>query len=616
MRTRIVEIDIDSSSLRILKYKQYDHNNLLKVIVKENKQFVDLSNYTIRAFFEFPNGNTLQRNATLVDGEINILLESIVLQYCGKTSLEIVLSNGKEIVSTFTIYLDVEKSIDRNTPIEGDPMWDIIKDGLANVDGKVDKEEFDETLENYYTKAEVDKKIIDITTGGSINLDGFATKEDIPTKLSDLENDSNFLTSIPSEYITDKELEDRLKNIEVDANVDLSNYVTKNELNNKVDKIEGKGLSTNDYTNEDKSKLNSIEKNANNYIHPSTHDVDMIKGVSTVAKSGDYNDLINTPNIPNKVSQLENDSNFLTSIPNEYVTESELSSKNYVSESFVTNKIAEAQLGGESGTVDLSGYATKDDLNDKADNLFKSDMLTVSALGGISAGTDLNNLSMQEVLTKLLYPYVSPTVSSSIVYSPTGGIYEFGQTVTVTQIKATVTKKSENITSVDFYKNGSLENSIKTSVSNGGTFTYTFNNAISITTSISNSYFQAKVVDASGKAVSANTSALNFYYPYYYGVVGANEDINENLIKGLTKQVVAKGNKTYSFSPNYQRIIIAYPKSYGVLKSILDPNGFEQLSSFTRLEMSIVGLDKTSQNYYVYVNDASTNTNFKMTFQY
>ena len=63
-------------------------------------------------------------------------------------------------------------------------------------------------------------------------------------------------------------------------------------------------------------------------------------------------------------------------------------------------------------------------------------------------------------------------------------------------------------------------------------------------------------------------------------------------------------------------MVIAYPKSYGVLSSILDPNGFEQLSSFTCLEKSIVGLDGTSQQYYVYVNDASTNTNFKMSFYY
>lgn len=32
----------------------------------------------------------------------------------------------------------------------------------------------------------------------------------------------------------------------------------KMEIDNKVDKVEGKGLSTNDFTNEDKEKLNSI----------------------------------------------------------------------------------------------------------------------------------------------------------------------------------------------------------------------------------------------------------------------------------------------------------------------------------------------------------------------
>ena len=35
-----------------------------------------------------------------------------------------------------------------------------------------------------------------------------------------------------------------------------------------MDKINGKGLSTNDYTTEEKNKLNGIEENANNYSLP------------------------------------------------------------------------------------------------------------------------------------------------------------------------------------------------------------------------------------------------------------------------------------------------------------------------------------------------------------
>lgn len=41
---------------------------------------------------------------------------------------------------------------------------------------------------------------------------------------------------------------------------------------NKVDKVVGKGLSTNDYTNDEKQKLNSLA----NYIHPETHLASMI----------------------------------------------------------------------------------------------------------------------------------------------------------------------------------------------------------------------------------------------------------------------------------------------------------------------------------------------------
>ena len=42
-------------------------------------------------------------------------------------------------------------------------------------------------------------------------------------------------------------------------------------LLNKVDKVAGKGLSTEDYTSTEKTKLSGIAENANNYAHPATH---------------------------------------------------------------------------------------------------------------------------------------------------------------------------------------------------------------------------------------------------------------------------------------------------------------------------------------------------------
>lgn len=50
----------------------------------------------------------------------------------------------------------------------------------------------------------------------------------------------------------------------------------KNTLDNKVDKISGKDLSTNDYTTTEKNKLGGIETGANKYTHPSTHPASMI----------------------------------------------------------------------------------------------------------------------------------------------------------------------------------------------------------------------------------------------------------------------------------------------------------------------------------------------------
>lgn len=41
-----------------------------------------------------------------------------------------------------------------------------------------------------------------------------------------------------------------------------------NKFKTKVDKVEGKGLSTNDYTTDEKNKLSGIEANANKYEHP------------------------------------------------------------------------------------------------------------------------------------------------------------------------------------------------------------------------------------------------------------------------------------------------------------------------------------------------------------
>ena len=49
--------------------------------------------------------------------------------------------------------------------------------------------------------------------------------------------------------------------------------------------------------------------------------------LANVATSGSYADLSDTPNIPTKVSELENDNGYLTAVPSTYVTEEELATE-------------------------------------------------------------------------------------------------------------------------------------------------------------------------------------------------------------------------------------------------------------------------------------------------
>lgn len=58
------------------------------------------------------------------------------------------------------------------------------------------------------------------------------------------------------------------ENISGDSEQNLEIQQIKNQLNNKVDKVSGKQLSTNDYTTAEKQKLSGIANNANNYVLP------------------------------------------------------------------------------------------------------------------------------------------------------------------------------------------------------------------------------------------------------------------------------------------------------------------------------------------------------------
>lgn len=118
----------------------------------------------------------------------------------------------------------------------------------------------------------------------NVVLSGNKTTSDlginIPTKTSDLTNDSNFVAD--ANYI-------HTDNNYTNADKTIVNGVT-SALNGKVDKVNGKGLSTNDYTNTDKTIVDGVTSALASKVDSSD--------LASVATSGDYDDLNNKPSIP------------------------------------------------------------------------------------------------------------------------------------------------------------------------------------------------------------------------------------------------------------------------------------------------------------------------------
>ena len=170
----------------------------------------------------------------------------------------------------------------------------------------------------------------------------------------------------------------------MNGKIDISQYATKDELSSAVSSIDLSGYAL-------KGEIPSLDGYAK------TTDIPSVEGLATksyvdeniakVATSGDIDlsnyvtkDTVYTkaqtdaliPSVPSKVSQLENDSNYLSSIPEEYVTDTELNAKGYLTEH---QDLSTYALKTEIPTVpSLDGYATTEYVNNAIANVPTTDL--------------------------------------------------------------------------------------------------------------------------------------------------------------------------------------------------------------------------------------------------
>lgn len=229
-----------------------------------------------------------------------------------------------------------------NVPVANDTTQGITKlysTTGTNTDGAISQYGMNNILANY-------AKLTDITTvyrpKGSVD-----NYSDLPTdhKIGDVYNIKN-ADAANNIKAGDNVVWNGTEWDNLSGVVDLSAYLTKLE----ADKLYlGKtATAANATTVNGHTVLSDVPANAKFtdtvYTHPSTHPASMITGLATVATSGNYNDLINKPNIPQSS-----------------IVDSELSS---TSTNAIQNKVVKTELGKKANieSPTFTGTATASSL--------------------------------------------------------------------------------------------------------------------------------------------------------------------------------------------------------------------------------------------------------------
>lgn len=224
-------------------------------------------------------------------------------------------------------------------------------------------------------------------------------------KKSDLPDVSKFITEIPSEYITETELNNKGFLTE---HQDLSDYAKKTELPST------EGLATEDFV---LTKIAEAELNDKEIDITGLATKDDIKNLASTSYVDGKVAAIEIPSVPTKVGELENDAGYLTEHQDlsAYAKKTELpSTEGLASEDYVDNAIKAIDFP----EADFSKYSTTEEMTSaintavvvKAENVpFTTAKFVTSPVGSFTSGESIKDLTVAELFAKLLGLSDNPT---------------------------------------------------------------------------------------------------------------------------------------------------------------------------------------------------------------
>ena len=228
--------------------------------------------------------------------------------------------------------------------------------------------------------------------------------------------------------------------------------------------------------------------------------------------------------------------------------------------------------------------------------LYSSDKPTTIEIGGIPLGYTNSGISIVKLIDDMLHPYKKPSISLSI--NPSTTFFELGSVASFTA-NVSVNKGSNDISEIVLMKDSTVLATSKDNIS------YKLSNISSDT--IIKSYVNDKT-----NIVNSNNINIKFINPIY---IGSTSGIGASDIKAMEKRVVNVGNQIFEYTVTNKRMCIAIPSEW-VLKNIVDNNGFDITSSFTRTIVNLYCLDNTLRAYTVYYSEPTSQNKFKVEFKF
>lgn len=217
----------------------------------------------------------------------------------GSAELRITFADG--LAKTVTFQTLVLKSITADTTIPA-PLQSWYDAMIEYIDQhSTSPEQIEQAVADYLEEHPIEAPVQSVNgkTGTVVltasDVGALPDSVTIPSRTSQLTNDSGFLSSVPAEYVTETEL--------------------------------GTALA------------------------PKANTADLAR----VATSGEYADLTGKPTIPTKTSELTNDSGYITSIPSEYVTETEMQTALASKADTADIPTAVSELTNDSGYITSAG---------------------------------------------------------------------------------------------------------------------------------------------------------------------------------------------------------------------------------------------------------------------